>query len=1095
VITWTNNTLQVSCVAVEYNDYPMVEWTVYLQNVSTTSATAILQGIQGLNTTITRTRASEFVLNCNQGDDGTASGYAPYQITLSPSTVNNFSPPSTSGKSCDTTGWPYYDLAMPGGGMILAIGWPGQWASSFTRDAGYDLTIQAGQQLTDLYLNPSEKIRTPLIALMFWQGTNVVRAQNIWRHWYMAHEIPLVNGQPPSPFIAVGGDSISYVDTYLQAGIQPNVLWRDADNEPYTWYPVAPYADTTADWVYTGDWWVDTNSYPNGFSPVSTAVHALGMKFLLWHEPERVGNPYSWLETNNPAWILPGTSTTAGDMLNEGNPGAFNWLTNHFEALIKANGIDWYREDMNGGGPLPTWQNNDAANRQGITENFYVQGHLAYWDALLAMNPGLRIDCCGSGGRRNDLEAMSRAVPLWRSDFAGSGAANLQDGDQCQTYALSSWLPFQGTSCAGYDYEDPYAFRSSYVAESSMGGLNTANTAAQQQAYAEWKIIAPIMLNGDYYPLTPYSLANTTWIGWQFDWPAANDGCVQLFRRTNSAVAIMTFRLQGLNPAQTYDVSNFDKGDLGYYTGSNLMSSGITVELRRWQSVILYYSVPGINLSATGSPVAGLEPLAVQFTATGTAASGAPVTYAWTFGDGGTSTNQNPVHTYYNSGRYAAQVIASDGQGDINTAQVAVTVMSAVGRMMKTTFAGYTNAEALTNFPVLMVFGPNLSSKGFSYSQMASSNGWDLVFMNSDWTRPLNYEIEGWNTNGSSYVWVQVPLLTSNAFIQAYWGDTNLASTPAASTTNGSVWTNGYVSVWHLAKTGGTPYDSTSNQTAGLVVTTYGASTIGRVFQGAGGIIGHGCTFEGGYISASASALPGGSNPRTLSTWFKNSSTTVPSQEEMVAYGDNSATGDRFGLWMGGSGGAANRLGVDGQGPGLSFPWTGDANWHYLAAALPTGQNNMSGVNLYLDGTKMASATGSGTINTLPDELCFAAIPGYHTGDPAYDFGGTLDEVRVSNVARDASWLWAEYMTVASNGVFSSYGTVTSYTSPVLTIGISGNNVLIFWPASAPAGAVLQQSPDLNTWTNSTAAIVTNGANNTVTIMPQGAVEFYRLAY
>jgi hypothetical protein len=86
-------------------------------------------------------------------------------------------------------------------------------------------------------------------------------------------------------------------------------------------------------------------------------------------------------------------------------------------------------------------------------------------------------------------------------------------------------------------------------------------------------------------------------------------------------------------------------------------------------------------------------------------------------------------------------------------------------------------------------------------------------------------------------------------------------------------------------------------------------------------------------------------------------------------------------------------------------------------------------------------------------------------------------------------------MTVASNGVFSSYGTVTSYTSPVLTIGISGNNVLIFWPASAPAGAVLQQSPDLNTWTNSTAAIVTNGANNTVTIMPQGAVEFYRLAY
>ena len=49
-------------------------------------------------------------------------------------------------------------------------------------------------------------------------------------------------------------------------------------------------------------------------------------------------------------------------------------------------------------------------DRQGITENLYVQGHLAFWDEFRRRNPYLRIDSCASGGRRNDLETIRRAV-------------------------------------------------------------------------------------------------------------------------------------------------------------------------------------------------------------------------------------------------------------------------------------------------------------------------------------------------------------------------------------------------------------------------------------------------------------------------------------------------------------------------------------------------------------------------------------------------------------------------------------------------------------------------------------------------------------
>ncbi len=66
----------------------------------------------------------------------------------------------------------------------------------------------------------------------------------------------------------------------------------------------------------------------------------------------------------------------------------------------------------------------------------------------------------------------------------------------------------------------------------------------------------------------------------------------------------------------------------------------------------------------------------MQFTATGTINNGTALTYAWTFGDGGTSTNQNPLHTYNNlpGGTYVAQVTGSDGLGDTNVAPVTVTV-------------------------------------------------------------------------------------------------------------------------------------------------------------------------------------------------------------------------------------------------------------------------------------------------------------------------------------------------------------------------------------------------------------------------------------
>ncbi len=581
LLIWTDHKtgLEVNCEWLEYADYPAVEWTVYFRNTGN-SNTHIISEIQGLDTKLQRGDNGEFILNGIKGDFCTADSYEPYQLTLGPNFTKTFAP-SSSGKSSDgPDGWPYYNLQQPGGGIIIAVGWPGQWASKFTRDDANCLTIKAGQQLTNLYLKPGEKVRTPLINLLFWQGTDVIAAQNLWRRYYIAHIIPRVDGiaQPSVMQIQMGGalGDTTYVNAFLKAGIKPDISWRDAGGGQNTWYPNqnGPYKGDDA-WLNTGTWDIDPGRYPRGFKPYTDWIHQLGIKFVLWFEPERVGDPNSWLGKNHPEWLLPGTSH--GALLNEGNPEALDWLINHVDSMIKSQGIDWYREDMNGCGPLPAWRKNDAADRQGFTENLYVQGHLAFWDALKQRNPQLRIDACASGGRRNDLETMRRAVPLLRSDFQWPSMANVIRGNQGQTYGLSSWLPFQGT---GAYYYDTYSMRSFYMSGFGMGGLTPENEAAQRQAYAECRKIAPAMLFGDYYPLTPYSLKPDKWIGWQFNQSEQGNGILQLFRRDSCEKTVQIFHLKGMNANAQYEVTNFDAEGSAKISGIELMENGLKVEIK-----------------------------------------------------------------------------------------------------------------------------------------------------------------------------------------------------------------------------------------------------------------------------------------------------------------------------------------------------------------------------------------------------------------------------------------------------------------------------------------------------------------------------------
>jgi alpha-galactosidase len=574
---WTDpeTGLEVRCTAKAYRDYPVVEWTVRFKN-NGAGNTPVIRNIQGIDVQFESASAGGFVLHGNKGDWCVAESYEPWQKPLEQDSAVYFAP--VGGRATNGPGgWPYFNLQMPGGGVMLAVGWPGQWAASFTRHGVSGVHVTAGQEVTNLSLKPGEVIRSPLIALHFWKGTDVVRSQNLWRRWMTEHNLPrTADNKPPVPmYIFCSGafypglnvseaSERQFIDTLVKQNIKVDYWWMDAG-----WYPCK------GQWWNTGTWEVDATRFPDGIKAVSDYAHSKDMKLILWMEPERVGDQASWLAVNHPEWLLGGT------LLNMGNPDALAWVTGHVDSLITEQGIDLYRQDYNID-PLNYWRANDPADRQGITENLYVQGYLAYWDELRRRHPGMLIDACASGGRRNDLETMRRAVPLLRSDYqAFDGNLSLAIGNQGHTYGLSSWLPFYGQGVYQNEGHMDYYVKS-HMSPSFGICLDVRKPGINWDEYRrlteQWQTVAGCM-SGDYYPLTPYSLRPDKWIAWQFDRPAEGDGIIQAFRRDSCSEAAVTLRLCNLSPGAGYEITNPDREGHTVMQGKDLMEKGLPLEI------------------------------------------------------------------------------------------------------------------------------------------------------------------------------------------------------------------------------------------------------------------------------------------------------------------------------------------------------------------------------------------------------------------------------------------------------------------------------------------------------------------------------------
>ncbi len=552
------------------------EYVVAIQNDGDTN-TAV---ISDLHYEI-RFEGKNATLSGIKGDAG-GQNYTPYEH---PVDRRAYTDRSISGRPSHGV-FPYYNLSYGNGGTFIAIGWPGTWYANYEYDRAQAVTtLTTGQGSVSTYIAPGETLRTPLMAFVEYEGLSKDEQTNAWRHYYLNDVLRKIDGEPIKTYAGIGGMSqgmtTSKIKLMLRAyranGVYPEVIWMDAG-----WYTGAN--GEAVSWPQTGSLDLDYNRFPDGLAEIGADAEKNDMMYLLWFEPENMRLDLQAFLAGQPdfreEWLL-GTvgagSWLEGRLMNLGDPDCRAWIFQKICKVIDTAGVTGYRQDFNND-PANAWQENDQKipNRTGMTENQYVQGYLALWDALIDKY-GIFIDSCASGGGRNDLESMKRGVPLHYSDWF-DGNNNDFDMKGKMSQALFGWFPYFKNEL--YTINSMYEPRMNYAMFSLLKVASPLDKATNwdclRRAYAEYDQIREYFYD-DFYLLTEWKEDADRWDARMFYNPETASGFASVACQAASSSLSNTIKLKGLDPQKTYHITDFD-GLLDITaTGSDLLEKGITV--------------------------------------------------------------------------------------------------------------------------------------------------------------------------------------------------------------------------------------------------------------------------------------------------------------------------------------------------------------------------------------------------------------------------------------------------------------------------------------------------------------------------------------
>jgi alpha-galactosidase len=299
-----------------------------------------------------------------------------------------------------------------------ALAWSGSWSISIEQDQLRQVRVTGGYNPFDFsyHLAPGEQLSTPV----FYAGYSrqgIGGASRAFHRFELTRVLPQAPNVRPRPIIYNSWEATEFnvneagqealAEKAASLGIERFVMddgW---------------FGQRKDDHAGLGDWYVNTQKFPNGLKPLIDKVHSLGMDFGLWVEPEMV-NPDSDLYRKHPDWALnfagrPRSESRNQLVLNLARQDVRDYLFQFLDNLLNTNDIAFLKWDYNRNWSEPGW---DAAATDEQKEVYvkYVDNLYSILRELRAKHPKVEIESCSGGGGRVDLGILRFTDEVWPSD-------------------------------------------------------------------------------------------------------------------------------------------------------------------------------------------------------------------------------------------------------------------------------------------------------------------------------------------------------------------------------------------------------------------------------------------------------------------------------------------------------------------------------------------------------------------------------------------------------------------------------------------------------------------------------------------------------
>jgi alpha-galactosidase len=254
-----------------------------------------------------------------------------------------------------------------------------------------------------------------------------------------------------------------------------------------------------------GDWYVNSEKFPNGLKPLIDKVRGLGMDFGLWVEPEMV-NPDSDLYRKHPDWVLnfpgrPRSEQRNQLVLNLARSDVRDYVEGFLDKLLSENDIAFLKWDYNRNWSEPGWDQVPVDQQQRVYIE-YIRNLYAILSDLRKKHPNVDFESCSGGGGRVDLGILHYTDEVWPSDNTDPfDRLSMQDGF---SYAyppqiMMAWVTDSPHWLNGRSTSLTYRMLSSM--QGSLGIGANLNFATAKRLIAAYHSVQPAIVRGDLYRL------------------------------------------------------------------------------------------------------------------------------------------------------------------------------------------------------------------------------------------------------------------------------------------------------------------------------------------------------------------------------------------------------------------------------------------------------------------------------------------------------------------------------------------------------------------------------------------------------------------